>query len=98
LRTTRNYNPEVWRVLDGWGVGRLPLQFERERQFINIFRSHDGARTLSDEGFQKVLEFTRHSFEMSLHFIEQQEAELAEFKASQTTAPNKGNKKDRKVD
>lgn len=77
LRTTRNYNPEVWRVLNDWGVGRLPLQFERERQFINIFRSHDDARTLSDEGFQKVLEFTRQSFEMSLHFIEEQEKELA---------------------
>lgn len=81
LRTTRNYNPEVWRILEGWGVGRLPLQFERERQFINIFRSHDDARTLSDEGFKKVLDFTRQSFEMSLHFIEQQETELAEIKA-----------------
>ncbi|MFN2360832.1 MAG: helix-turn-helix domain-containing protein [Marinobacter sp.] len=77
LRTTRNYNPEVWRILNDWGVGRLPLQFERERQFINIFRSHDDARTLSDEGFQKVLAFTRQSFEMSLHFIEEQEKEMA---------------------
>lgn len=85
LRTTRNYNPEVWRILDDWGVSRLPLQFERERQFINIFRAHDDARTLSDEGFQKVLEFTRHSFEMSLHFIEQQERELAELKANQNS-------------
>lgn len=77
LRTTRNYNPDVWRVLNDWGVGRLPLQFERERQFINIFRSHDDARTLSDEGFRKVLDFTRQSFEMSLHFIEEQEKEMA---------------------
>lgn len=81
LRTTRNYNPEVWRVLNDWGVGRLPLQFERERQFINIFRSHDDARTLSDEGFRKVLEFTRQSFEMSLHFIEEQEKEMAALRA-----------------
>lgn len=81
LRTTRNYNPEVWRILNDWGVGRLPLQFERERQFINIFRSHDDARTLSDEGFQKVLEFTRQSFEMSLHFIEEQEKEMADLRA-----------------
>ncbi|NMT63568.1 helix-turn-helix domain-containing protein [Marinobacter orientalis] len=81
LRTTRNYNPEVWRILNDWGVGRLPLQFERERQFINIFRSHDDARTLSDEGFRKVLEFTRQSFEMSLHFIEKQEKEIADLRA-----------------
>lgn len=87
LRTTRNYNPEVWQILDDWGVGRLPLQFEREREFINIFRRHDDARNLSDEGFRKVLEFTRQSFEMSLHFIEEQERETADLKArlEQTT-------------
>ena len=80
LRTTRNYNPEVWQILNDWGVGRLPLQFEREREFINIFRRHDDARNLSDEGFQKVLEFTRQSFEMSLHFIEEQERQTAELR------------------
>lgn len=82
MRTTRHYNPEVWQLLNDWGVARLPLQFEREREFINIFRRHDDARSLSDEGFRKVLEFTRQSFEMSLHFIEQQEQELAELKAA----------------
>ncbi|MDO3720097.1 helix-turn-helix transcriptional regulator [Marinobacter sp. chi1] len=82
LRTTRNYNPEVWQMLNDWGVGRLPLQFEREREFINIFRRHDNARNLSDEGFKKVLEFTRQSFEMSLHFIEEQEREVAELKTT----------------
>ncbi|MBE0485883.1 helix-turn-helix transcriptional regulator [Marinobacter sp.] len=82
MRTTRNYNPEVWQLLNDWGVGRIPLQFEREREFINIFRRHDDARNLSDEGFRKVLEFTRQSFEMSLHFIEQQEKEVEELKAS----------------
>jgi len=81
MRTTRNYNPEVWQILNDWGIGRIPLQFEREREFINIFRRHDDARNLSDEGFRKVLEFTRHSFEMSMHFIEQQEAEMEELKA-----------------
>lgn len=78
LRTTRNYNPEVWQILNDWGIGRLPLQFEREREFINIFRRHDDARNLSDEGFRKVLEFTRQSFEMSLHFVEEQEQKVAE--------------------
>ncbi|MET4027496.1 transcriptional regulator with XRE-family HTH domain [Marinobacter sp. MBR-99] len=82
MRTTRNYNPEVWQILNDWGIGRIPLQFEREREFINIFRRHDDARNLSDEGFRKVLEFTRHSFEMSMHFVEQQEAEMEELKAS----------------
>lgn len=82
MRTTRNYNPEVWQLLNDWGIGRLPLQFEREREFINIFRRHDDVRNLSDEGFRKILDFTRQSFEMSLHFIEEQERQLAEFKAA----------------
>lgn len=67
-RFTRSYSPEVWSVLEDWGVGRLPLHFEREREFINIYRRHDAARKLSDAGFAKVLDFTRAAFEMSLHF------------------------------
>ena len=94
MRTTRNYNPEVWQLLNDWGIGRLPLQFEREREFINIFRRHDDARTLSDEGFRKVLEFTRHSFEMSMHFVEEQEKQVADLKANlqagQATAGKSG--------
>lgn len=81
LRYSRTYSPETWKILNDWGVGRLPLQFERERQFINIFRSQDSARKLSDEGFAKVLEFTRSSFEMSLHFIAEQEAALEKAKS-----------------
>ena len=72
VRYTRTYNPTVWRMLEGWGVGRLPLQFERERQFINIYRRHDAARDLSDEDFTKVLQFTQSAFEMALHFVAQE--------------------------
>lgn len=73
LRFTRTYNPEIWGILNDWGLGRIPLHFERERKFMNIYRSHDAARKLSDEGFEKVLEFTRKAFELSLHFIAEQE-------------------------
>lgn len=88
LRTTRNYNPEVWKILNDWGIGKLPLQFEREREFLNIFRSHDDARNLSDEGFRRVLEFTRQSFEMSLHFVEEQERQVRELRQQLTQAPS----------
>jgi transcriptional regulator with XRE-family HTH domain len=73
LKFTRTYKPELWETAEDWGLGRWTLQFEREREFINIFRRHDAARQLSDEGFFKVLEFTRTAFEMSLHFIAEQE-------------------------
>jgi transcriptional regulator with XRE-family HTH domain len=72
-RFTRTYSPELWRVLEDWGVGRLPLHFEREREFINVYRRHDAARKLSDEGFAKVLDFTRAAFEASLHFVAESE-------------------------
>jgi len=73
IRFTRTYNPEIWQILEGWGIGRIPTQYERERQFLNIFRSEDSARRLSDEGFDKVLEFTRAAFDLSLHFVAQDE-------------------------
>jgi len=78
LKYTRTYSPDTWRVLSDWGVGRLPLHFEREREFINIYRGHDEARSLSDEGFKRVLDFTRKSFEMSLHFVAEEESRFNE--------------------
>ena len=73
IRFTRTYNPEVWRLLEGFGLGRLPLHYEREREFVNIYRSHDAARQLSDEGFARVLAFTRRAFELALHFAAENE-------------------------
>jgi len=71
LRLTRTYNPAVARFLEDWGAGRLPLQLERERAFVNILRGNDDARELSDQSFEKVLAFTRTAFEMALHFAEE---------------------------
>lgn len=73
LKFTRTYNPELWKILEDWGFGRVSLNFERERHFINIYRRHDAARKLSDEGFERVLAFTRSAFEMALHFAAEQE-------------------------
>jgi len=73
IKFIRTYNPGVWGVLEDWGLEKFPLQFERERQFINIYRSHDDARKLSDEGFLRVLEFTRSAFEMALHFVAEED-------------------------
>ena len=73
LKFTRSYNPELWKVLQDWGLGRISLNFEREREFINIYRRHDAARQLSDQGFARVLEFTRSAFDMALHFVAEQE-------------------------
>jgi transcriptional regulator with XRE-family HTH domain len=67
-RLIRTYNPVLWQLLDDWGIGRLPLQLERERQFVNVLRGHDEARALADRDFEAVLAFTRSAFELALHF------------------------------
>lgn len=74
LKLVRCYYPDLGAMLDDWGVGRWILHFEREREFINIYRRHDAVRNLSDEGYNKVLEFTRSAFEMALHFVAGEES------------------------
>jgi len=69
-RLVRTYNPVLWQLLEDWGIGELPLQLEREREFVNILRGSDEARNLSDEDFAQVLAFTRAAFEMAHHFAQ----------------------------
>ncbi len=68
MRLTRNTNPDLWRSLEGLGVGRLLIQSAREREFANIYRVDDAARSLNDEEFAEVLTFTRAAFEMAMAF------------------------------
>ena len=70
IRFVRTYNPEIWAILEDWGIAKIPIQLERERQFLNIYRSRDEARQLKDEEFAHVLQFTKSAFEMALHFAE----------------------------
>ena len=55
MRFTRSYNPDVWKTLEGLGVGRFVVQAGREREFANLYRASDAARRLSDEDFAEVL-------------------------------------------
>jgi len=68
VQMTRSYNPALWKLLEGWGVVRIPLQMERERRFVNVYRAQDVARKLSDEAFDHVLRFTQAAFAMALDF------------------------------
>lgn len=63
---TRTANPELWKRLEELGVGKLVLQSVREHQFVNVYRSNDDARTLSDDEFAEVLSFTQAAFEMAM--------------------------------
>jgi transcriptional regulator with XRE-family HTH domain len=74
-RMARTYNPLLWQLLEDWGIGRLPIQLVREREFVNILRSHDEVRALSDEDFAQLLEFTRSAFETALHFARERDGD-----------------------
>jgi len=68
LQMTRSYNPGTWKTLEALGIGKLVVQAGREREFANIYRSHDAARTLSDADFAAVLAFTDAAFKTALAF------------------------------
>lgn len=63
---TRTANPALWKSLEDLGVGKLVLQSVREHQFVNVYRSNDHARALSDEEFAEILSFTQAAFEMAM--------------------------------
>ena len=73
MKYARTYNPGIWEVMENLGLDKLTLEAEREIQFLNIYRSHDAARQLSDDGFEHVRAFTQTAFEMALHFVAEQE-------------------------
>lgn len=68
LQMTRAYNPRMWRALEAVGVGHLLVQAGREREFANIYRSHDVARSLSDADFAAALAFADAAFATALAF------------------------------
>lgn len=71
LRFTRTFNPDLWQSLLDWGIGNMQLQIEREREFINILRSKDSARDLSDEQFADLLTFTQAAFDLGFNHLQQ---------------------------
>jgi len=73
MEFTRASNPEIWRLLEVLGFGKLLIQGAREREFANIYRGSDEARKLDDTEFASLLAFTRSAFELALTFRQQQQ-------------------------
>ena len=67
MNLTRIYNPGLWKIIEQLGIGKLALHVAREREFINIYRSRDDARHLSDAEYKLVLEFTEAAFSMAVN-------------------------------
>jgi transcriptional regulator with XRE-family HTH domain len=69
MKLTRSYYPDLWKTLEDLGVGRLVAHAGREREFVNVYRSRDEARRLTDEQFARVLAFVTAAFELALTMV-----------------------------
>lgn len=78
IRFARTYNPQIEKLLEGWGAAGLTRQIERERRFVNILRKKDDARNLSEPQFDQLLKFTEAAFNLAMDFMEQQSASPAQ--------------------
>jgi hypothetical protein len=70
MKITRVSNPELWKMMENLGVGKLAVQSAREREFVNIYRSSDAARKLNETEFTAVLKLVNAAFEMALAFMQ----------------------------
>jgi transcriptional regulator with XRE-family HTH domain len=86
MRFTRSYNSDVWRTLESLGIGRLAVQAGREREFANIYRASDAARTLSDEEFAVLLGFVKRAFDLALAFRNESSGRRARIRSSARAA------------
>ena len=71
LKVTRAYNPGIWATLDKLGIGKLVVQAGREREFANIYRASEAARSLNDAEFAAALRFVATAFDSALVFQQQ---------------------------
>ena len=57
VKFMRTYNPALGETLEQWGIMALPVQFERERRWINLYRKHDTLRTFSDAEYERLVDY-----------------------------------------
>lgn len=65
----RGFNPELWALLEDWGFGHLPTMVERDRRWLNIYRSSEQARQLPDAHFDRLIDFNTASFKLAMTSI-----------------------------
>jgi transcriptional regulator with XRE-family HTH domain len=88
MALTRQYNPQLWRALEGIGIGHIAVQGTREREMANVYRGNDQARKLDDAQFAQVLAFTRQAFEMAVDLYRQPAASAQAASANAASAPS----------
>ncbi|MFT4518590.1 MAG: transcriptional regulator with XRE-family HTH domain [Halioglobus sp.] len=94
IKFMRTYNPALEKTLEQWGMLALPKQYERERRFVNLVRQHDILRTLSDDEYDRFINYIESSSTLVLDvMLKEKEANLPPAKQPQLKAKPKAKRK-----
>ncbi|MEP5764554.1 MAG: helix-turn-helix transcriptional regulator [Halieaceae bacterium] len=85
IKFMRTYNPALGATLEQWGILALPKQYERERRWINLYRKHDTLRGLSDEEYDRLIDYVDSATHLVLDVMQKEKA--ANTPARVTAAP-----------
>ncbi len=69
MKLTRGFAPGVWLAFEQLGIGRLVVHAGREHEFINIYRSRDSVRALTDGEFAELIKFVSSSVDATVGLI-----------------------------
>lgn len=97
IKFLRSYNPQLEATLEQWGVMALPRNFERERRFVNLYRQHDFLRDLSDEGYQRFVEYMDSSTQLVVDVMQREGALESKPKPKPKPEPEPKSKPKRKI-
>jgi transcriptional regulator with XRE-family HTH domain len=74
VKFMRTYNPALGETLDQWGIMALPVQFERERRWINLYRQHDTLRSFTDEEYDRLIDYVNSATQLVLNVMVKEKA------------------------
>ena len=85
VKFMRTYNPALGDTLEQWGVMVLPVQFERERRWINLYRKHDSLRKLKDDEYDRLITYVDSATTLVLDVMQREKAANAPAPAAADT-------------
>lgn len=96
IQFLRTYNPALGATLEQWGVMALPMQYERERRWVNIYRQHDVLRSLSDDEYDRLISYADSAVNLILDVMMREKDAVPEVASAPPTEPEAATKPRRK--
>ena len=78
IKFMRTYNPSLGNTLEQWGIMALPMQYERERRWINLYRQHDILRSLTDDEYDRLISYVDSATNLVLDVMVKEKAATAQ--------------------